>query len=316
MPRMHGVTQAPPPRSWTAGRPAGTPRVIVIHYTAGAEGRSAAEDGAAYDRRRTDGTSCHFFTDPDSIVQQLDTSDQAHAALRNGNRIGIQVEQCGTVQTRAQWLDANSRPMVTNTARVCAWAMKAHGIPLVKLTPVQVRAGQRGICGHADITLAFPEDNGSHMDPGAAYPWDVLFDDIRDLLNPEDDMDLGDTIKAGMIGADVVSSFAAAGSPWADMSVARALALAQLRGLEAAKAVRAVGAAVKDYADADRADDTSDAAARAALAGKVDEILAELDAAGPGIDPAQLAQAIMAALPADLARQVVHELGTQLAAAE
>jgi hypothetical protein len=153
--------------------------VIVIHYTAGAEGRTSAEDGAAYDRRRLDGTSCHFFTDGDSIVQEVDTGDRAHAAMRNGNRIGIQVEQCGTVQTREQWLDANSRPMLTNTARVCEWAMRVHGIPLRRLTPAQVRAGARGICGHADITLAFPEDGGSHMDPGESYPWDVLFTDIQ-----------------------------------------------------------------------------------------------------------------------------------------
>lgn len=187
MARMPGITQFPLPASYTRGRGTfiGSPRVIVIHYTAGSEGPTAAEDGAAYDRRRTDGTSCHFFTDRNTIGQEVDTSDRSHSALYNGNGIGIHIEQCGTRQTRAQWLDDASYATIRNTAKVCAWAMKAHNIPLIKLTDRQVRAG-RGIAGHADITHGFPEDGGTHEDPGTEYPWDILFQEIKAILEGDD----------------------------------------------------------------------------------------------------------------------------------
>lgn len=188
MARMPGVPFSPP-RSYSTGRPGGAPRFIVIHYTAGSESPSSAEDGASYDQRRTDGTSTHFFTDRNSIIQCVDTANRAHTALYHGNLWGIHIEQCGTKQTRAQWLDEGSRPMIRNAARVCAWAMRTHGIPLNRLITRQIRTGE-GICGHYDVTFGFPEDGGTHEDPGTEYPWDILFQDIRDELAgiPEDDV--------------------------------------------------------------------------------------------------------------------------------
>ncbi len=159
---------------------------MVIHYTAGAEGATSAEDGASYDQRRTDGTSAHFHIDRDSIIQCVDTANRSHTALYHGNLWGIHLELAGTVQTRAQWLDAASRPTIRNAARVCAWAMAVHGIPLQRLVGAQVREGH-GICGHVDCTTGFPEDGGTHTDPGPQFPWDVLFDDIRAELE-------GDTV--------------------------------------------------------------------------------------------------------------------------
>lgn len=181
MARMPGAKWLGPPRSFSEGRPAGPPRVIYLHYTAGSESPTAAEDGSAYDRRRTDGTSAHFFTDRDTIAQCIDTMDRSHTALYNANMNGVHIEQCGTLQTRAQWLDAASRPTIANSAKVCAWVMGVHNIPLVRLVDRQVRGG-RGIAGHGDATRGFPEDGGTHTDPGAAYPWDVLFADIKHIL--------------------------------------------------------------------------------------------------------------------------------------
>jgi len=186
MARMPNVSFVPP-RSYTIGRPAGQPRLLVIHYTAGSENRTSAEDGASYDQRRQDGTSAHFFTDSDSIVQCVDTENRSHTARYYGNLYGIHIEQCGTQQTRAQWLDFASRPTITNTARVCAWVMRNHSIPLARLVNRQVRTGT-GICGHQDVTVGFPEDDGDHMDPDGSrigsYPWDILFTDIGKILAP------------------------------------------------------------------------------------------------------------------------------------
>lgn len=175
------------PRAWGSGRGGYGVQVIVVHYTAGSERSTSAEDGAAYDARRTDGTSTHYFVDSNSVVQCVETWNRANAALYTGNRIGIQYELCGTVQTRAQWLDTASDATITNAARQIARDCKKYGLPVRWLTPAQVRAGGKGICGHADITLAFPADGGDHMDPGTQFPRDVLLARVGQFLTPTPD---------------------------------------------------------------------------------------------------------------------------------
>lgn len=181
---------AGPPASYTKGRRSGQPSVIVIHTTEGSEGPASAEDGAAYDRRRTDGTSTHFFVDSNSIVQEVLVSDEAHAARTHGNDIGIQIEICGhAAQSGAQWADAASAPTIENVARLCVALRKKYGtgrFPLARLSGSKLRAawnggGTRGFCGHVDITRAFPEDKGTHEDPGPNFPWSKLFARISQL---------------------------------------------------------------------------------------------------------------------------------------
>lgn len=169
------------PRAYGTGRDGKAVRYIVIHYTAGAERSTSAEDGAAYDARRTDGTSTHYFVDSNSVVQCVLTRNRANAARGKGNRLGIQYELCGTVQTRAQWLDAASLPTLKNAARQVARDCKKYGIPARRLTVAETRRawtefpnGPKGIVGHVDCTKAYPEDGGDHTDPGTGFPWDVF----------------------------------------------------------------------------------------------------------------------------------------------
>lgn len=173
------------PRSYTKGRKSGQPTVIFVHTTEGSEGRSSAEDGAAYDQRRTDGTSTNFFVDQDSIVQCVPTTDEAHAARAHGNDVGIQIEVCGRAgQSAAQWSDAASDGAVRNAARVAVAVRRKYGaarFPLVNLTPAQLRAGGRGFAEHYDATRAWPEDGGTHTDPGPNFPWSRLFQYIRSI---------------------------------------------------------------------------------------------------------------------------------------
>jgi hypothetical protein len=180
-----------PPRSYTKGRTSKGVRLLVVHHTAGSERPTSAEDGAAYDARRLDGTSTHYFIDSNSVVQCVRTTDMAHTARRHGNQIGIQYEFCGTLQTRAQWLDPASRPTIRNAARQMARDAKKYGIPIVKLTTAQTRQAYygnvKGICGHAECTKAFPEDNGDHMDPGPNFPYDVLLADIKEFMGEDED---------------------------------------------------------------------------------------------------------------------------------
>lgn len=170
------------PRHWRSGRRDGVrPRLIVVHYTAGSERSTSAEDGASYDQRRTDSVSTHYFVDQDSIVQCVDTADTAYAAMSHGNQWGIQYELCGTVQTRAGWLDAASRATIRRAAGQIARDLRTHGIPLRRLVGRQVRDGS-GICGHVDCTDGWAEDGGTHRDPGAEFPWDVLLADTQAAL--------------------------------------------------------------------------------------------------------------------------------------
>lgn len=185
-----------PPRSFTAGRKRGMPRVVVIHYTAGHEGPTAAEDGAAYDGRRTDGTSAHYYHDSNSTVQCVLTTDEAHTARARGNDVGIHHELAGTKQTRAQWLDPVSDATITNAARQAARDARKYGIPVRRLSVSELRQAHpdfgdlniRGFAGHNDVTRAYPEDRGDHLDPGEEFPWDIFFQRVRQFMNGDSTM--------------------------------------------------------------------------------------------------------------------------------
>lgn len=183
---------AGPPRSYTSGRAGYGVQVIVVHSTEGSEGPTSAEDGIAYDKVRLDGTSTHVFADSNTVAREVWDQDQAHAARTRGNRIGLQLEFCGRAgQTRAQWLDAVSYPMLQLGAKMCAEWCRAHSIPVKRLSKDQLRAAYynspgsrpKGIVSHADVTAAFPEDGGTHTDPGSGFPWDVFFTLINQELS-------------------------------------------------------------------------------------------------------------------------------------
>lgn len=184
-----------PPRSWTnANR--GSVQLIVIHTTEGSAHNNSAEDGAAYDQRRTDGTSTHYFYDNDSTVQCVRTEDQAHTARSQGNRRGIQHELCTKAGTGpAGWADPYHQAMLRRAAKQCARDAKKWGIPVRHLAVSQVAAGAKGFCGHWDITRAFPQDGGSHTDPGANFPWTQFLNLVRAEMDPpeeDDDMAMSD----------------------------------------------------------------------------------------------------------------------------
>lgn len=62
-------------------------------------------------------------------------------------------------------------------AKTIAFLCKLDNIPCVRLSKEQVAAGQRGVCGHADIP------NQSHIDPGPTFPWDQVMAQATALMN-------------------------------------------------------------------------------------------------------------------------------------
>lgn len=143
------------------GGPRPRTQVIVIHAT---DNTAPAAAEASYATRREDGTSAHYYVDDTTVIQALPVGNIAYGALFHGNQISVQYELCGRSN---QISDATMRRAAAQVARDCA----RYGIPARKLTPAQVRAGAMGICGHLDITAAFPEDGGDHSDPGDRFDW-------------------------------------------------------------------------------------------------------------------------------------------------
>jgi N-acetyl-anhydromuramyl-L-alanine amidase AmpD len=184
------------PRSYTPGRTRQV-QYVVIHTTEGGEGPTAAEDGAAYDKRRTDGVSTHLFIDQDSAVQEVPFGDRAHAARFHGNEIGIQVELCGRAgQTWAQWHDAASAAELRIAAVEVAAICRRFDLPARHMSIAEVRAAYyardgarpKGICAHNDVTGAYPEDGGTHFDPGPNYPWNEFLAMVQAELEGGEDM--------------------------------------------------------------------------------------------------------------------------------
>lgn len=189
-----------PPKSWTNANRTDV-QLVVIHTTEGSAHIESAEDGAAYDARRTDGTSTHYFHDADSTVQCVRTEDQAHTARKQGNRRGIHHELC-TRAGSANWSNEYHVAMLQRAARQAARDCKKWDIPVRHLTVSEVADGIKGFAGHYDITRAFPGDGGTHTDPGANFPWSRFLDMVRAELTPpakpaapkpqEDDMPISD----------------------------------------------------------------------------------------------------------------------------
>jgi hypothetical protein len=175
------------PRSWTNANRTSV-QLIVIHTTEGSSHSQSAEDGARYNQERTDGTSAHYFVDSNSVVQGVRTADQAHTARTQGNRRGIQYELCGRAGWSAStWQGSYQQSMLRLAAKQCARDAKKWNIPVRHLTVGQVADGVKGFCGHWDITRAFPQDNGSHTDPGSNFPWSQFLDMVREEME-------GDTV--------------------------------------------------------------------------------------------------------------------------
>lgn len=168
-------------RNYTKGpRTKGPIKLIVIHDMEAPETKDTAENVARWFASPTaPQASAHYCCDADSTVQCVKDSDIAwHAPGANAQGIGIEIAGYAK-QKRADWLDDYSQQMLkTQVIPLVARLCRAYQIPAVWLTPEQVAAGKRGICGHIDVTRAFP-GKGTHTDPGDGFPRDILIAGVK-----------------------------------------------------------------------------------------------------------------------------------------
>lgn len=150
---------------------------IVIHDMEAPERADTAENIARYFQRPDRPSSAHICVDSDSIVQSVRDSHIAFAAP-GANHDGIQIELAGYAnQKMRDWLDQYGVPLLANAAYATAQYCLKYDLPIRKLSAREVKAGERGICGHADVTEAYRESN--HTDPGKDFPWDFFISLVR-----------------------------------------------------------------------------------------------------------------------------------------
>jgi len=150
-----------------------TPRWILVHTMEAAEKPGTARAVAKwFAGNAAPKASAHYCVDNIAIIQCVKEHDVAWSAP-GANARGIHIEHAGFAhQTGAEWGDSYSTAMLGLSAKLAAEICARWAIPVMHLTPEQIRAGEPGIAGHRDVTAAF-HTVGGHTDPGPNFPWDT-----------------------------------------------------------------------------------------------------------------------------------------------
>lgn len=155
-------------------------RLIVLHTMESPEKGTTAEDVARYFQNIDREASAHLCIDNNSIVRCVHDADTAFAA-KSANADGLHIEHAGKAgQSDEQWDDAYSRATLGLSAKAAAAWARAYDIPVRRLTPAQIKAGERGFCGHNDVQAAYP--SSGHYDPGPNFPWTEYLQAVRTYL--------------------------------------------------------------------------------------------------------------------------------------
>lgn len=169
----------------------GTPISLVAIHTA--EGATTTDSLTSYLDQPGVEASYHKLVDDHTMVTYL-PDNVACWAMLSGNPRSLQLCFTGfAAWSRTEWLTHDTM-LRLGAAEVATWCQQ-HTIPAVKLTPAQVGADQRGICGHWDWTLG--KHDGTHTDPGPNFPWDVFLGYVTGNTPRQGDLDM----PAGVIPA-------------------------------------------------------------------------------------------------------------------
>lgn len=155
------------------------PSRVVIHATCPSVGYPRASAAgtalstARYFASAAAGGSAHYIVDIAGEQHCVPDNTQAYHAPPNPRSIGIEICAEGgnysLSYTRAQWLSPEVWPAVALAAARTREVCQRFGIPLVRVNATDLLAGQKGICGHTDVSQAFHQS--THSDPGPEFPW-------------------------------------------------------------------------------------------------------------------------------------------------
>lgn len=145
---------------------------IIVHDMEALETEKRARNCAIYFQNPPRAGSAQVCADDVEIIQCVHDNDQAAGAV-GANQLGLHIEQPGfAAESPDQWQDEYSQKTLKNVAEVIAqWCLK-YDIPIRKIGPAELKAHEKGICGHWDVSQAFP--GTGHSDPGPNFPWDEL----------------------------------------------------------------------------------------------------------------------------------------------
>ena len=153
-------------------------RVLALHTT---EGILRAQDLRAW--ASWTGSSHASADDTGALLTPANGFVPYHLAawtLRSGNPWSENIELCGFASwTRPEWL--SRRALLEAAAQWLADRSVARGIPLVKITAQQYRAGASGVIDHDDHTDGY--NDGTHWDVGENFPWDVVIPRARAIAS-------------------------------------------------------------------------------------------------------------------------------------
>ena len=139
-----------------------TIRRIVIHGTSSPCKAGGARANAKWLQDPRARGSAHYVVDPGEIVQCVPEDRVAAHAPPNTGSIGY--ELCDpNAGDPARWHDALHDAMMRRAATHVRDCAARHGVPLVWLSPAEVKAGTRGITSHNNVTAAFHQS--THTDP-------------------------------------------------------------------------------------------------------------------------------------------------------
>jgi hypothetical protein len=184
----------------------GQPTVVVVHCTESDNGPGTAEAlaGPGWFGGSKAGTSSHKVVDVDSICEGVKRTTVAWHAGPGGNVRGVAYEFCGRVAwTAGKWREPAQLQMLRNAAPHIADDLRAMSAPARWLSLAQLGGGQRGLCTHNDIRLAF--GGTTHSDPGPNFPYAELLAYVQAELTGtpvEDDMPTPDDLFDAAIFTD------------------------------------------------------------------------------------------------------------------
>ena len=158
------------PNKSTQVRKIGDVRLIVVHTAEAPKQSGVYRNVAAWLCNPKANASAHYSVGRDGIIQCCDEKWIAwHASQANPFSIGIEHEGYAK-QTEQEWSDEWNQAMLDNSAWLVAQICNRWNIPPIWLSANEIARGEKGICGHRDVNLAFNKGQG-HTDPGPSFPF-------------------------------------------------------------------------------------------------------------------------------------------------